>query len=214
MKTNKWLWLIIAVFGWSFYACSDEEGIGYESSPDWATEGGYKVLESTKEELTREEAWEVVKKEILDDKISEVNVYASLSKMLPNIKYTEGHEEISTPNYDSWMFFIDDVPLADWHHPCRYIFIKHDGSRIDVVKATWLITELYDLMSFISKSKWFQAVQSRAYNWTYDGNMNLVPTTEVASNCYAIIISGGYNALNNHYRYWNTTVPLKSKIVL
>ena len=24
MKTNKWLWLLIAVFGWSFYACNGE----------------------------------------------------------------------------------------------------------------------------------------------------------------------------------------------
>ena len=25
MKTKNWLWLLIAVFGWSFYACSDSE---------------------------------------------------------------------------------------------------------------------------------------------------------------------------------------------
>jgi geranylgeranyl diphosphate synthase type II len=25
MKTKNWLWLLVAVFGWSFYACSDSE---------------------------------------------------------------------------------------------------------------------------------------------------------------------------------------------
>lgn len=203
MKTKINLWFFVVVFGLYFYSCNDKGSINYESSSHWATEGGYKILEFPKGELTQETAWELVKKEVLNNEISEVNVYASQSIMTPNMRYTEGREVVYTPDYDSWMFFIDDVPLADWHHPCRYVFVKHDGSRIDVIKATWLITELYELMTFISPSKWFQNIKSRAYNWTYNGNMDLIPTTEVASDCYAIIISGGYNALNNHYRYWN-----------
>jgi hypothetical protein len=35
-----------------------------------------------------------------------------------------GSESIACPFTDSWVFFIDDSPSANWCHPCRYLFIN------------------------------------------------------------------------------------------
>ena len=130
MKTKNWLWLLIAVFGWSFYACSDEEGIGYESSPDWATEGGYKILEGINGELR------LLKGEILVNTTDFYLPYVSLN-ILPaktDLKTAKG-EIITSPNYNSWVFLIDDTPGGFLSDLKRWIFVKLDGSCITVIKT-------------------------------------------------------------------------------
>ena len=136
MKTKKWLWLLVAVFSLSFYACSDEEGIGYESSPDWATEGGYKILEGINGELTKEAAWKLLKGEILVNTTDFYLPYVSLN-ILPaktELKTAKG-EIITSPNYKSWVFLIDDTPGGFLSDLKRWIFVKLDGSCITVIKA-------------------------------------------------------------------------------
>ena len=38
-------------------------------------------------------------------------------------------------NNQTWVAFVDDVPEANWGHPCRYLFID-DSGNISEVKAT------------------------------------------------------------------------------
>lgn len=35
----------------------------------------------------------------------------------------------------AWFFFIDDMPDANWEHPCRYIFIDTDTSNVHILTA-------------------------------------------------------------------------------
>ena len=57
---------------------------------------------------------------------------------LPTIKTI--YREISIPqsdgvNHRMWIAFVDDVPEANWGHPCRYLFIDDSGNMSEV-KAT------------------------------------------------------------------------------
>lgn len=35
----------------------------------------------------------------------------------------------------AWFFFIDDMPDANWEHPCRYIFIETDTNTSHILSA-------------------------------------------------------------------------------
>ena len=53
-----------------------------------------------------------------------------------------------------WAFFIDDEPMANWQHRCRYVFV-HESGRVSVVSSTappsfkghYTITEICNLFS-------------------------------------------------------------------
>ncbi len=185
MKTKNWLWLLIAVFGWSFYACSDEEGIGYESSPDWATEGGYKVLKGINRELTKIEAWELVKKEIFNGNDTPKGVVPFISRNVIPAKTkfeTIYKKTITSPKYDCWMLYIDDNPGGPLSSECRYAFVKLDGSYIKVIKEhyisdneTWdIVYRLYD------KTTNSRVVFPNIFGY-FTGSMNIPQTSTNAS---------------------------------
>jgi len=57
---------------------------------------------------------------------------------LPAIKTIRGDIAISKSdgkNNQVWVAFVDDVPEANWEHPCRYLFIE-DSGNIREVRAT------------------------------------------------------------------------------
>jgi hypothetical protein len=39
-------------------------------------------------------------------------------------------------NHRVWVAFVDDVPEANWGHPCRYLFINEDGNISEVKSIT------------------------------------------------------------------------------
>lgn len=203
MKTRNWFWLLFATMVCTFYACGNED-VGYESSPDWAIEGGYKVLESIDGVLTQDAAWELVKEKMLNGKTEGMAVYISSEVVSPYTTYVKMSGELTTPSYSCWLIFIDDEPYQSWVHNCRYVFVKTDGSIIKVEKDNTPINNLNDKFTHLFTNLSSEVLSSRVSN-SFTGNMNIVQTNSVSSNRYAVIISGGWDHNNNHYRYWNNS---------
>ncbi len=74
------------------------------------------------------------------NQIIQKKVYLSDKEVvsLPAIKTI--YREIPIPpsdgvNHRMWVAFVDDVPEANWGHPCRYLFID-DAGNISEVKTT------------------------------------------------------------------------------
>lgn len=36
-------------------------------------------------------------------------------------------EPLSGPDVESWLFFVDEIPPANWGHPCRVVFVTTDA---------------------------------------------------------------------------------------
>ena len=203
MKTRNWLWLLLAAMVCTLYACSNED-VGYESSPDWATEGGYKVLESIDGELTKEDAWEIVKDEVFEGNSETVVAYVSQSIVKAKSSFeTVGGKTLTTPNYDCWMFLLDDNPGGSLSRIMRYVFLKTNGGYIKLIKGSGL----WGFVGWDPILMWNKQTESRSLAPSlfgdFTGYMNISQTSTVASNRYAIIIGGGMDSYNNHYRYWN-----------
>ena len=133
MKTKNWLWLLVAVFSLSFYACSDDSP---STPPEWAIKGGSINLTPSDHELSRDEAWKLVKEIMLVNNLKDIAVRSYRNVIPANDSIQLGFNvKIPTPQYRSWFFFIeenyDGIEFIGAHQ-CRYVFVSLDGSAIEV----------------------------------------------------------------------------------
>ncbi len=74
--------------------------------------------------IMKEEAWGIVQKNVLGGSHDNVNVYVLNRLMEAETSFKSTYGEEVSPKFDSWFFFIDDMPNANWEHPCRYVFVN------------------------------------------------------------------------------------------
>jgi hypothetical protein len=63
-------------------------------------------------------------------------VYESFDMILvgQSVLHPMGHS--ITTSEDSWFFLIDDVPMANWEHPCKYVLVGQRTGAITVVNES------------------------------------------------------------------------------
>lgn len=95
-------------------ACSDEsENNGYSDGVS----------------ISKDAAYELVKKQVSDKPLNEIDIYVTPDMLPANTQVTTMSEEFTSPDSESWLFFIDEIPLiANWGHPCKYIFVDAFGN--------------------------------------------------------------------------------------
>lgn len=135
---------------------------------------------------------------------------------------TWGKREIKAPWDAYWVFMVDDAPLANWAHPCRYVFVSPDLSAVVVhyaytplavrplsTQTTRSESALETIIPFVplptSGKRVAPEELPRSGSMRYDGDV---------SNCYAVIVSGGVNLKNNHIRYWGDAAFIYSTLIL
>ena len=82
------------------------------------------VFSQKKEMLTEEQAIEVFKKNIPWPGQNNIEMYPTTMGKNQKIILTFGKGGIYSPDFISYVFFIDDLPNAGWGHECRYVFIN------------------------------------------------------------------------------------------
>ncbi|MBN1434266.1 hypothetical protein JW921_05855, partial [Candidatus Fermentibacterales bacterium] len=107
------------------------------------------------------------------------------------------HVQVEAP-FDGFLVLVDDIALANWEHPCRWVFVSFAGD-MEVVRMQTppvalprMTVEYSDLpvpgqASVQSFLEWFEA-NPRAGN--------------DPAHTFALIISGGASQGNNHIRYY------------
>jgi len=53
----------------------------------------------------------------------EMEVYISKTLVPSGQAVKTIYTDETAPNYDSWLVFIDEQPIANWWHNCKYIFV-------------------------------------------------------------------------------------------
>ncbi|MEA1874025.1 MAG: T9SS type A sorting domain-containing protein [Bacteroidota bacterium] len=127
-------------------------------------------------------------------------------------------EKINSPFEKSILFFVDDAPLANWTHSCRYIFMNLSNNNDYVIfnskyppknlKYFTLLSDMnipsgykYDFSNFLQDS-----IFKTKSKTTIDGE------DSDYGNKYAVIISGGVNKSYNKERYWNDCAAIYSTL--
>ncbi len=108
------------------------------------------------------------------------------------------HETVESP-FGGYLVLVDDMALANWEHPCRWVFVAFDG--------TTSIVEMNTPPSCLERMETYRT--SLPSSTPADGESLLEwftpnPQTPVndPEHTYAWIISGGANSGNNHIRYY------------
>lgn len=107
--------------------------------------------------------------------------------------------EVITAGSEGWFFFVDDHPIANWDHPCRYIFISRSGN-VEIVDATSFPAD-FDSFRYIDTEQYRQMmrVENRYPTRTIFGGGE----DFVVGEKWALLVNGGYAQYMNHIRYWN-----------
>lgn len=104
--------------------------------------------------------------------------------------------------FQSYLVLVDDYALANWEHPCRWIFVSPDGGihteRMNVPPDSYGRMRVhYTTLPDVSDQLRGQYEDFIA--WFVP---NVQATPEQGQQMYAWIISGGANMSNNHIRYY------------
>ncbi len=114
---------------------------------------------------------------------------------------------LSTTGY---LFFIDEYPTANWSHPCRYVWFDLNQESSKTIKENNPPIDLEEWI-LLSKNKIIpQKIQKKS---NADNREVIKRISSLASNNYAVIISGGNTKSNNHIRYWNDCQAIYSTLV-
>jgi hypothetical protein len=169
-------------------------------------------------QISKDSAFIIVQKTLLlEDNYSSKNIYVHKNIISPLDTLKTFYNEIITPNYYSWFFFIDDIPLANWGHDCRYVFVDSQTGYLTIQNANLppslgnmdvlheITIEYQDTIYYQSKS--LKSIESSNGNNDSDNDICL------SGNTYAVIISGGMDQYNNHVRYWNDCAFIYSTLI-
>lgn len=154
-----------------------------------------------KEPISQEEAKDIVFQKVLNHKTEGINLFVSKKVVSANshLKTIVG-EELS-PDYDSWFFFIDDMPMESWEHPCRYVFISTINGQLTITQKR--MPPVLSTMKNIITHK-VQRSDEPLVKIKPDNSLSRsMPHCTSIGNNYAVIINGGVDLYNNHERYWN-----------
>lgn len=150
--------------------------------------------------IVKDEAWKIVQKELSINDKSYVNVYVSNQIIKGGTIYNAMCEQEKTPQFDSWFFFIDDLPFGNWEHPCRYVYVNVDNGECLTYnkRRPPLIENMAPLVEQKSSD-----IPKQLFNFNKMPLYKLKQTRSVSDHNYAIIINGGYSSTINYERYWN-----------
>lgn len=154
--------------------------------------------------VSQQQAYDIVKRNLTEQTKEEEWVYA-MNEILPaKTTLAVGRKSIIGPEFASWFFFIDDIPFANWAHSCRYAFVDINTGAYSVITNNFP-------PNVLNKLKRLTAVNIEPGKlFTFKGN---TVGCNSSARDYAVIISGGYDANNNHVRYWNDCAAIYSALV-
>jgi hypothetical protein len=108
--------------------------------------------------------------------------------------------EVIVP-FSSYLVLVDDYALANWAHPCRWVFVSPEGEMNSIRMS--IPPDVLPRMNVEYTSLPYAGDGKGQYEdfiaWF---TPHVQSTPENAENMYAWIISGGADAGNNHIRYY------------
>src|SRR2546430_1343460 len=103
---------------------------------------------------------------------------------------------------DSWFFFVDDTPGANWEHPAHYVLVGKASGELTAVAAKTPPRVLHEMQPASPPAE-REMVQIRRNIASLRPEILKRPITLAKHSKYAVLVSGGYQASSNYGRYWN-----------
>lgn len=109
-------------------------------------------------QVTRSEALDIVLSEIVaPDLLYYHHLYSRYDKMYLNdtLWLDSFLDYYICPFAESWVFFIDDMPVANWAHECRIVLLDADNTEYEIIEENWPpFPFLSEYPDFITQWEW------------------------------------------------------------
>ena len=161
------------------------------------------IATAQRQALNLDQAKSRVVTQLLKNEIGDRGLSAN-SQLLRKGTQVKGwrNEDKVMVNNDSWFFFIDDQPDANWEHNARYVLVDKMSGEM---KTTSVKTPPMDLSEHVSFSPLAEKhiALIRKNKLEIKELVRIRPIKFSVQKRYAILLSGGINSSANYGRYWN-----------
>jgi hypothetical protein len=143
------------------------------------------------------QAAELVRTELLRGMVDGRVLYSYPAALVEGQELDSWHGAVAAP-FDGYLVLVDDMALANWEHPCRWVFVSPEG-RLQAVDMT---TPPMALQRMTVEYTDLPAPEGDARQRILDWWVPNPSEGNDPEHTYAWIISGGANQGNNHIRYY------------
>ena len=143
-------------------------------------------------DVSKSAARDIVVNQIVGDEIENVNIYQEADVYSSSFYELNPYKSLSVPYSNCWVFFIDDHPMANWEHNCRYVFMNSENGSYQIDNETVPPIDYKTELEEVSINIVFEP-----YDYECD-NPATIETREPDPHKYAVFISG-----ETEYRHWN-----------
>ncbi|MCD4728955.1 MAG: T9SS type A sorting domain-containing protein [Bacteroidales bacterium] len=137
-------------------------------------------------QFSREDAIEIMINQVVGpDSLLVHHLYSKYDIMYVNdTLWLDGfYEYYVCPFEEQWVFFIDDLPIANWAHSCRIIFFDLNSSEYQVHGDDWPPHPfLYNIYLFFGQWEWIMSIGiENNPSITPKSTFNIYPNPTVSS---------------------------------
>lgn len=156
-------------------------------------------------QFTRQQAIHKVLNEIVVADTGNINVYSAYDLLTNNDSIVLAFDTTLVCPYNyNWFFYIDDYPIANWSHPCRYIFIDTVSGNYQIMNQHQFpasfrdsVSNMYELVAEIPSYPIVQLPPNQGVN---------MPTAVPNPNLFAVLIitedGSDHNPSYTRNRFW------------
>lgn len=119
------------------------------------------IFSNVNAQYSREEAMDIVINEIVGvDTLPSIDLYSKYEKAYFQdtlwVGFFPGMEYYIFPYNEQWVFFIDDMPVANWSHDTRFVFFDSNSGEYIVEVNQWGPLSYHeDLLLFYEQWDWY-----------------------------------------------------------
>ncbi len=155
-------------------------------------------LSLTYSQFSKQQAIDTVINYVIVADTGLVNVFVSNNTYSSSeILLLEHYDSITFGFTESWVFFVDDLPLANWHHPCRYIAVSAASGEYEIIPQSIYPFELETDFELIHQLDFKPYINISPLEGTATGKIQ--NSAEPNPNLFAVLITGA----NDTKEFWN-----------
>lgn len=150
-----------------------------------------------------ERATDIATKEVYEGRLGDYAMFASPAAKQSGVMIgTWPTPEKLRVTEESWFLFVDEAPEANWEHPAKFILVEKESGKVRIHEVMTPPRELSKMRPIsVAAQRQFDIMErnSRSIREVSIDKPILIKKYEK----YAVLVSGGWDAGNNHARYWN-----------
>lgn len=162
------------------------------------------IKKEIKKEIALEKAKELMIKKVYNNQLGEKALYASpvLKKAGVTIASWRNPNQLKV-NKDSWFFFVDEQPGANWEHKASYVLVNKLSGAVERIKAMSPPEEVLNLKPLNTLAETEHNILQLNTKMILSHQLVVTHKPFLKKQRYAVLLSGGMNNTYNYGRYWN-----------